>query len=229
MSFQVIPRILLIVGALLVAAGCGLFFSGSPQAQVRRVESLRIVEPSAFLELPSGTAVLLEGSLVPREPLGPEGFVVYEKERYLRTETEGASKDKQQWLALSVPRALIGVERNGKAVPVCNRDYTMSNKPHRWQSDVLPTTRDLFDSTIRLSGFKTGDGLTVDGRVVGSLSTGTQCIEAKTVFGGGHQAYVEAIRHGLVVFKVVGGVFAALGAVMLAIGWTLRLRLSASA
>lgn len=220
-----IARILLIVAALLIAGGTWLFFSDSARAEITRVEGVRAVEPRTFFELGAGTPALLEGSLVPREPLGPEGFVIYEKERYLRTETEGASKGTQRWMSLSVPRALIGVGRNDGVVPVCNRDFTMSNLPHHWQSDVLPTTRDFFDSTIRLSGFKTGDELTVDGHVVGSLSSGTQCIQAKAIFGGGHRAYVEAVRQGVVVFKVVGGVFVGLGVVMLAVGSIVRFRL----
>ncbi|HKO53474.1 MAG TPA: hypothetical protein VJV79_37450 [Polyangiaceae bacterium] len=222
-----VPRILLVVGASLIASGCWLFLSDSPHTESKRTASLPAVQPASVRELPSNTAILLAGRLLAREALGPQGFVVYEKERYLRTETEGASKGKQQWLAISVPRSLIGVELNGAQVPVCNRDYSIQSPPQRWQSEVLPTSRDLFTSTIRLRGFKSGDELTVDGRVVGSPSIGTQCIEAKSIFGGGPRAYQESVRHGIIVFKVVGTIFAVLGGVMLGIGWWLWRRLSA--
>lgn len=221
------PRILLILGALLIAGGCWLFFSDSPHAESKRTANLPAVQPRSVRELPPNTAILLEGQLVAREAIGPEGFVVYETERYLRTETEGASKGTQRWQALSAPRVLIGLERDGADVSVCNRDYTIVNPPHQWQSDVLPRSRDLFHSTIRLRGFKSGDELTVDGRVVGSSSNGTRCVEAKAIFFGGQHAYVEHVRQGVIVFKVVGAVFATLGGVMFALGGWLRSRRTA--
>ena len=215
----------MIVGALLIVGGCWLFFSDSPHAESARVASLPVVQPGSVRELPSTTAVLLEGQLMAREALGPEGFVVYEKEQYLRTETEGASKGTERWQALSVPGVLIGVASNGAAVPVCNRDYAIASPPHQWQSDVLPSYRDLLHSTLRLRGFKSGDQLTVDGHVLGSPASGTQCLEAKTIFGGGQHAYVEHIRQGVLVFKLVGALFATFGGVLLAVGWWLRRRL----
>lgn len=226
MALRVVSRILLVVGALLIASGCWLLLSDLPHAESKRTANLPAVQPRSVRQLPSNTAILLEGQLVAREALGPEGFVVYEKERFLRTETEGASKGTQRWQALSIPRALIGVALNGVEVPVCNRDYAIANPTQRWQSDVLPTSRDLFHSTIRLRGFKSGDELTVDGRVVGSPSNGAQCIEAKLIFGGGPQAYLASVRQGVLVFKVVGGTFATLGGVIFALGWWLRRRLT---
>ena len=223
-----IPRILLIVGAVLIGVGCWLSLSDSPNAENRRTASLPVMQPKAAFDLPPNTALLLEGKLVAREALGPEGFVVYEKEQFLRTETEGANRGKEQWQALSVPRPLIGVELDGARVSVCNRDYTLSNPLQRWQSDVLPTSRDLFHSTVRLRGFKALDPLTIDGRVVGLASNGTQCIEAKTIFGGSPQFYRESVRPGIIAFKVVGAIFGALGTLMVVTGWRLRRRRSPS-
>jgi hypothetical protein len=222
----VIPRVLLLLGAVSTVSGAWLLLSGAARAEIVRTENLRAVDPRELQGLPAGTQILLEGNLLPQEALGPEGFVIYEKERFLRTETEGASKDTQRWMQLAVPRASIAVEQSGAVVPVCNRDYTMSNLPHRWQSEVLPSSRDFFHSTIRLSGFKTGDLLSVDGSVVGAPASGARCIQAKAVFGGGRRAYLESVRHGVVVFQVVGGVFSALGIVLLGIGWVLRKKLS---
>ena len=219
-----IPRILFTIGALLTGVGCWLSLSDSPDAESRRTANLSIIQPKAVGDLPPNTAFLLEGELVAREALGPDGFVVYEKERFLRKETEGANRGKEQWQALSVPRPLIGVELNGVRVSVCNRDYGIENPLQRWQSDVLPTSRDLFHSTIRLRGFKALDPLTIDGRAVGSASNGTQCIEAKTIFGGSPQAYRESVRQGIVVFKVVGALFGALGCLMVVTSWRLRRR-----
>lgn len=155
-----VPRILLIVGATLIAGGCWLLLSASPHAESARAAKLSVVQPLSARESSSNTEVLLEGHLLAREALGPEGFVVYEKEQYLRTETEGAAKGKQQWQALSVPRASISVELNGSAMPVCNRDYAIANPPQRWQSDAMPMSRDLLHSTVRLRGFKSGDEVT---------------------------------------------------------------------
>jgi len=220
MSLRVVPRFLIVVGALLIIGACFLFLSDSPRAEIERTANLPAVQPSAARELPLNTAVLLEGHLKAHEPLGPEGFVIYEKERFLRTETQGASKDKQQWQALSVPRPLVGVELKGAELPVCNRDYTIINPPQRWQSDVVPTSRDLLHSTTRLRGFKSGDALTVDGRIVSAAASAARCVEAKAIFGGGQQAYRDSVRQDVVVFKVVAAVFAVLGGLMLAAaGW----------
>jgi len=221
MNTQSLLRIALrCAGAALLGLGCWLFVSDSAEDEVRRVSGLSTVDSAAFSGLPSKTATLVVGRLIAREPIGPEGFVVYQKEQYLRTETQGASKDRQQWMTLSVPQPLIAVGDGVTVVPVCNRDYSMANRPHRWQSDVLPTWRSVGDATIRLSGFKAGDSLCVDGVVGASPNAdAARCIEAKAIFAGTPSEYVESVREGVMALKIVGSVLAGLGALVLGLGF----------
>ncbi|MGC4093718.1 MAG: hypothetical protein QM756_38620 [Polyangiaceae bacterium] len=221
-SGTLISRIALALSLLLIGGGAWLAFGNGQADEAERVAQLQSMQASAIESTPPGAPLLLGGRLVAREAIGPEGFVVYTKESYLRTETQGATKDRQQWLTLSVPTPLIALEAGGVTVPICNRSYAVANPLHRWQSDVIPTWRSVGDATIRLSGFKAGDSLTVDGRV-----TSARCVEAKTVFGGTASEYRDYVRHGIVVFRVVGGVFAALGAVALAIGIAISVRKAA--
>lgn len=93
--------------------------------------------------------------------------------------------------------------------------------PHHWQSDAVPRAGDLSRSaTTRRHGFKPGDAVTVDGVV--SRAMAPSCIRAKALFGGDADGYREEQRAGIVVLRVVGGIFGALGALLLTVGVVLR-------
>jgi hypothetical protein len=218
---RVAAGLILILGSLLCGAGAWLLFSRAQSREVTRVAGLERVEPGRFRQLPVGAEVLLEGRLVAREPLGPEGFVAYTEQYFLRRETEGADRGREEWGERSVPRPLIAVEQGGQVVELCNRDYSLLRLPHDWQSDTTLRSGDLLhEGTLRRRGFKVSDALTVDGRV--QASDAKSCILAKAVSGGDALAYVAEQREGVVALRVVGAVFAGLGAILLAIGALLR-------
>ncbi|HET9954555.1 MAG TPA: hypothetical protein VFQ61_08620 [Polyangiaceae bacterium] len=207
--------------AVFVGVGGWLFFVASADAaeEARRADTTSRSEATDFPRLTPGTATLLVGELVAREPVGPQGFVAYQKESYLRTATQGASKGRTEWMTLSVPPPLIAVKRGDVFVPICNRDYAMSNRPHRWQSDTIPVWRSVGDSTIRLSGFKAGDALTVDGVVTRSSADGAEpCLRAKAIFAGAPTEYVAELRSGVKTTKIVGAILAGFGLLALALG-----------
>jgi hypothetical protein len=188
---------------------------------MERVAALGRVELGRFQGLPRGAEVLLEGRLVAREPVGPQGFVVYTEKYFLRRETEGASKGREQWGQRDVPLPLIALEQGGQIVEVCNRDYLLVRLTHHWQSGTTLRSGDLaHEATLRRQGFKVGDALTVHGRVMASGSG--SCIAARAVSGGDHLAYLDEQRAGVIVLRVVGAVFAGLGALLLVIGALLR-------
>ena len=214
-------RVLLILGALLCGVGTWLIVSRAQSQEVTRTAGLERVEPGRFRQLPAGAEVLLEGRLVAREPVGPQGFVAYTEQYFLRRETEGTNRGREQWGERAVPRPLIAVEQGGHFVELCNRDYSLLRLPHAWQSDTTLRSGDLVhEGTSRRRGFKVGDALTVDGRV--HARNVESCIQAKAVFGGTPLAYIDAQREGVVALRIVGAVFAGLGAILLAIGALLR-------
>jgi hypothetical protein len=49
-----------------------------------------------------------------------------------------------------------------------------------------------------------------------------KCLEARAVSGGDHLAYIDHQREGVLVFRIVGAVFAFIGAVALTIGGLLE-------
>ena len=214
-------RVILILGALMCAAGTWLIFSRGQSQELTRVAGLERVEPGRFQQLPAAAEVLLEGRLVTREPVGPQGFVAYTEQYFLRRETQGANRGREQWGERDVPRPLIAVEQSGHVVELCNRDYLLLRLPHSWQSGTTLRAGDLVrEGTVRRRGFKVGDALTVDGRV---LPKGEKsCILAKAISGGDAVAYIETQREGVLALRIVGAVFAGLGAVVLGIGALLR-------
>ncbi len=220
---KLIARTLLGIGSLSFLGGAWLGLSQGQQEEVARVTALDNVTPRMLRDVAPGTEVLLEGRLVARDALGPQGFVAYTEAYYLRTESSGASKGQQRWGQRDVPRPLLGVEQEGHVAHVCNRDYVMVNLLHTWQSDEFPREADFSlrrEATIRRQGFKPGDPMTIDGHVSGDGAA--KCLEARRVFGGDHLAYIDNQRQGVLVFRIVGAVFACIGAAALAIGGLLE-------
>jgi hypothetical protein len=212
-----VAKVILLVAALLLAGGTWLCFSSAQSQEVERVSALARVDPGGFQRLSGGAEVLLEGRLVAREPVGPQGFVVYTEEYFLRRESEGASRGREQWGVRHVPRPLIALEQGGHVVEICNRDYLLLRLQHPWQSDTTLRSGDLaHEATLRRRGFKVGDALTVDGRVA-AAAVG-RCLTAKAVSGGDAALYLDEQRAGVTALRVIGAVFFGLGLLLLGIG-----------
>lgn len=220
-KWRLASRVALLMGTLLLGGGTWLCFSRAQSQEVTRVSALEPIDLSRFHELPAGADVLLEGRLVAREPVGPQGFVVYTEEYYLRRESEGASRGRDRWGERALPRPRIALEQRDHVVEVCNKDYLMLRLAHEWQSDQALRSGDLaHEATLRRRGFKAGDALTIDGRV--AAGDAGSCIAASAVSGGDRLAYIDAQRAGVVVLRVVGAVFAGFGVLLLVIGALLR-------
>lgn len=214
-----LPGLLLAAGILLAGGGAWMLLTDSAARDAGRAAALPRVTPEELLQLPDGAAILLEGRLVAREPLGPQGFVAYRRERYLRTETSGTNEGRDEWMSLGTVTPAIAVEQGASVVEVDNRDYGLRSAPHRWQSDPFPSNTSPDKATERLSGFKAGDSVTVDGRIVAGQD-GPHRVLATVLFGGDTSAYLASLREGIVTLKIVGAIFLGFGALLtLAGGW----------
>lgn len=205
------------LGTVALAGGAWAFFGRAKEDAAARVARLPRVPSRLFEDQAGGADVLLEGALVAREPLGPQGFAVYREQAYRLTETEGAAKGRERWDERSVPQTLLAVGEGESAVELCNRDYEVAGALHRWQSDVSLRSGDLLhEPTLRRSGLKPGDRVTADGRV--TVDGAKRCLNAATVFGGTAAAYVEAQRVHVTAVRIIGAAFSGVGVVLLAIG-----------
>lgn len=209
-------RCLLIVGGLLVASGIWLFLDDSAAEDFKRASSLPHYAPNQLSALPVGTSLLVEGELAALEPPGPQGFVIYRRESFLRKKTTGASAGREEWMSLGTVTPRVALKGADVVVEMSNSDYVPKNWPHRWQSHVIPHYRDITDVTQRIFGFKAGDLVTVDGRLVGGAAGGKRQLEITALASGDRQAYLGELRGGIMVLKVVGGFFAGIGLLMLA-------------
>ncbi|MDP3068661.1 MAG: hypothetical protein Q8N18_00150 [Opitutaceae bacterium] len=218
-------RTLVVAGALLAGLGGWLLTTDFAERDAARVAELPQVLPEKFQGLVPGQSVLLEGMLASSEPVGPQGFIVYRREQFNGFEESGVNQGQRKWLGLGTVTPAIAIGAGAASVAVSNRDYRLNTEPHVWMSDVTPRYVSVFDATERLLGFKAGDRVTVDGRVVAGLGDrrAPQRIEATVLFGGGAAAYVESVRGGVLVVKIVGAVFLGLGALLMGVcGWWLR-------
>jgi hypothetical protein len=214
---RTISFVLASLGLVALSGGLWAFFGRGKEEAAARVAHLPRVSSRQLEHQSPGAELLLEGALVAREPLGPQGFAVYREQAYRLTETEGAAKGRERWNDRSVPQTLLAVSDGTTTVPLCDRDYQVAGALHRWQSDVSLRSGDLFhDPTIRRTGLKPGDRVTADGRVV--VEGDERCLKATTVFGGTATAYAEAQRTHVTAVKIIGAAFSAVGLVLLALG-----------
>ena len=216
-SWTLLARILLLVGALLVGGGVWLLLSDSAAEDVKRATALPHPPLSELAALPAGTALLVEGQLVAREKPGPQGFLVYRQDRFVRKHTSGAQKGQEEWKTMSTVTPPFALQQNEVVIEVTSRDYVMKNWPHSWKSDVVPRYRSMSDYSERIFGFKAGDRVLVDGQLVAGRASGKPTLVISALAFGDRQAYLEDLRGGILALKIVGAVFAGLGLVLLTV------------
>jgi hypothetical protein len=219
-------RALLVVGVVLVLVGGWLFQSDFAARDAARVALLPRTDAVGLQKLLPGTDVLLEGTLVAREPAGPRGFTAFHHERFTGLETLGATKGQEKWIRVGTVQPALAIESGGATAEMSNRDYRLNTWRHHERTDAVPRYVSMIESTERFLGFKAGDDVTVEGRVVEGAADQSRMrrIEASVLFGGGGAAaYVESARAGVLVPKIVGGVFLGLGTLMAGVcTWWLR-------
>jgi hypothetical protein len=221
-----ILRTLVVVGVVLILVGGWLYQSDFAQREAARISQLPRSDAAGLQKLTPGTEVLLEGTLVAREPAGPRGFIAFHHERFTGLEASGAAKGNEKWIRVDTVRPALAIASGGATAEVASRDYRLDTWRHAERTDPIPRYVSMLESTERFLGFKAGDEVTVEGRVVEGLADqpGVRRVEPAVLFGGGGAAaYVESARAGIMVSKIVGGVFGGLGALMAGVcAWWLR-------
>lgn len=215
-----IPTVMTAAGGLMLAGGIWMLLSEGPAKNAARVAALTRTDPAGLRLIAPGSPALLEGRLVAREPAGPQDFVAFHRERFLRVESEGASKGKEVWNRTGTVRPKLAVEAGGTTIEIANQDYRLDTWPHHGRTDVVPRAPNLFESTERYLGFKAGDLVTFDGHVVAAEGRpGTPPRFAATVlFGGNASAYLASARTGIMTLKIVGAIIGGFGVLLLLAG-----------
>lgn len=209
----------LVLGLLMASLGIWLLTTDSARKDAERIAALPRGTPGGLSTVANDTVVLVEGRLVPRVTVGPQGFVAYHRESFRRTEDSGPGKGREAWTRVETMTPEIAIEGGGETVTVANRNYRLEAWPHTWRSDPVPRNLTLLPSTERILGFKAGDIITIEGTVRrASGSSGAPRLDAVAVRGGDAVAYVQAARDGIGVFRVVGYLFTGLGLLFVGAG-----------
>lgn len=196
----------------MASLGIWLLTTDSARGEAERIAALPRSTPGGLSTVANDTVLLVEGRLVPRVTVGPQGFVAYHRESFRRIGDSGSGKGREEWTRVETVTPEIAIEGGGGTVSVANRNYRFEAWPHTWRSDPVPRNLPLWLSTERILGFKAGDLITIEG-AVRRASGGSEAprLDAVAVRGGDAAAYVQAARAGVGVFKVVGYIFTGLG------------------
>ncbi len=218
---------LLVGWGAMTALGLGLALVAAPSAErdAEVIQSLPVFD--AVAASPPGLVgarVLMHGALepLPSTALGDDGFVAYREEKALRIRQSGASKGTVEWQRLNerTPEFRVG------AVRVTGSYLLLSGST--WMSDpFIRVPRDVFDDrgTRRLTGFRSGQAVTVDGRLE-ETAPGQFVVHASAVAGGEVAAYRELVSGSGTTLRVAGASFAGIALLVLGVPGVLVLRLS---
>jgi hypothetical protein len=211
------------IGGLFLLVGLGLLLLGRSQAQeIERAAAGQVLQTLTQLsQTPPGTAVMLQGKVAERNELFDQGFVVYVRRQYRgercvtptpdHDNYKGVSSCKPIWIEDKRETPPLWLDLSEGRVQLSNTDYRLQKPSATWQS-----TPDLIkDQTVRYEGFKIGAPVFMQGTVITNGDTPT--LKADFLFGGDSQAYFNDQRSSNSVLFLLGGIFTAVGVVMLAV------------
>lgn len=224
---RLVPGFLGLLGAVFGGVGVFLLLTDGPRRESTRAETLPAVSATQLASLPPGTAVLLEGRIAPTTPVGFRDFVAWRRERFEGVETSGPSKGREIWKHVETVSPPLRVTTATGEVPVVNDGYDLRAPTSQWRETTSGSTG-IFDRRPEgATGFRAGDRVIVDGRVVlepgleGALPT--RAVQAAVLSGGDRVSYLASLREGILAAKIVGGVFAGVAVLLLALStWLFR-------
>ncbi len=207
-------------GLIFVVVGLGLatLAAGQARAAAERAERLAPLGVAALEDSPPGREALVEGVVSARNRALFQEMVAYVREEYRGTDSEGDalwSEDERRtpplWLDLP-----------GGTARLADGAYTLDSPAQRWQEPGGLTWNGFAgEGTKRYRGFRAGDPVVAIGTLVAGPE-GPQ-LRAEFVAGGTRAGYIDRQRSGAAMLPWLGGVFALVGAGLMAGGaWALR-------
>lgn len=207
-----IPLFIAALGVVFLALGIFFLIDDSPQRDAERVESLASIDTGSLRSRSIGEVLLVQGHLAASNRAVFREFVACVRDRYDGEETSGASKGREKWTRIETLAPPLEIEAARGTIEIANSGYELRSPPHVWR-DLNPLGDLVSSRGERASGFVVGDEVTVEGRV-----TEARTLEAVMLFGGRRAAYLESLRSGIVVARILGGVFTGVGGVLALVG-----------
>ena len=161
--------------------------------------------------IPDGTIVFVEGHISESNEVLLQNFVMYSVSRYVSGEWQPYSvKDMTPPFWMDLPGEGRAVDRR---LRVSNDTYGIDetyDPPLEWYPD-----EDIEGETLRYRGYGRGDFVTIEGQV--ERVEGEPHIYAWLVYSQTVEKIVQGSRSGLTRAMIGGGIFSAIGLILLAI------------
>lgn len=216
---QLAVRLFLVFfGLLFVGLGylSGVTMAGEARANAARAERLDPASAAVVEGGATGTELLVEGVISPRNQVHFRDYVAYVREEFRGSDENGDEKWAEDERV--TPRLLIEA---GGFVQVGNEDYELLGPHEYWQEEGLNWSRRTQEGTKRYRG------LVADrpAMVIGTVAPGREGNElrAELVFGGTRAEYIAGERGAAGLLPWIGLIFALVGGGTIFLGvWVLR-------
>jgi len=176
-----------------------------------RLRAAPVVDGASIGAQPAGALVLIEGSVGAANPVIESGLVTLLRQEAESVSSPGGSERRFSWKTVRAEARPLQVETAAGALFIVNDDYAWRDAPRRVPEDPGLVTQ----GTSRVTGFAVGDPIVAYGTVV--TRDGRPGIEAAEVHGGSRAGYLIGKQATDWVGYILGGAFALVGAVTLAV------------
>jgi hypothetical protein len=219
-SGRIIPFAALgLMGAVFLGVGLFVGLRGPAESRemIARAERQAPLDAAAFEESPPGRPAVVAGALSPRNRPRFRDFVAYTREEYHGTDDQ----DREQWDEDERVTPPLLIDLAGGAVQIGNSDYQLRRAHDTWQDSPGPSYS-VGMGTKRYSGLVAGRPVVIVGTIVAGRE-GRE-LRADLIFAGDRAAYIASLREDGWVASLLGGIFGAAGALLIAIALLIILR-----
>jgi hypothetical protein len=176
-----------------------------------RLRAAPVVDGASISAQPVGALVLIEGSVGAANPVIESGLVTLLRQEAEAVSTPGDSRRRISWKTLRAEARPLQVETAAGTLFIVNDDYAWRDAPRRVPDNTGVVTPGL----SRVAGFAVGDPIVAYGTIV--TRDGTPGIKAAEIHGGSRAGYLIGKQATDWVGYILGGAFALVGAVTLAV------------
>jgi hypothetical protein len=187
----------------------------------RRIEAYPELDKGRYTAVPAGEQLVLSGQLQDNATLNRYEMVAYRVEEWVvSTDDDGDETGSWHTLEVDVPALALAVP-GGVVKTAAVGSLSMSGQLHEFMepSDRRTTApyegRSLAEGSIRTQGFRNRDLVTVVGRKINDGG-----LQPERLHAGDRASLVDLLRGNVLALRIIGGVFMAVGAVLLGVmGW----------